>query len=246
MKKKAYLLFLLLPFLALGAFVGWAETPLGPMPEALAALDSGGGVQVVQTPWLVFSPAGGQGESGLIFYPGGRIDPRSYSPAARRLAEAGFLVVIPPMPLNLAVLDAKAAEEIIGAFPKVQHWAVGGHSLGGAMAADFALKNPDRVQGLVLWASYPASSADLSGLDLEVVSIYGSRDAVSDRERVEAARAQLPSSTRWVLIEGGNHAQFGWYGDQPGDGVADISRADQQAEVVAATQQLLEAIGGQP
>jgi pimeloyl-ACP methyl ester carboxylesterase len=209
------------------------------MPEALAALQSDDAVQVETEPWLIFRPAGDEPSTGLILYPGGRVDPRAYAPAARAIAEDGFLVVITPMPLNLAFFAPDGAADVMAAFPEVERWAVGGHSLGGAMTARFAHQNPDVVAGLALWASYPASSDDLSGHDLAVASIYGTHDGLATGDEIAASRPLLPPDTRWTAIEGGNHAQFGWYGPQSGDNEATVSREDQQAHIVAATLELL-------
>jgi pimeloyl-ACP methyl ester carboxylesterase len=167
------------------------------------------------------------------------VDPRSYAPAARTIAQEGYLVVIVPMPLNLAVFASDAAAEVIMAYPEVSHWAIGGHSLGGAMAARFAYSHPDDVQGLVLWAAYPDGSNDLSGRRLPVSSIYGTLDGLATPEKIAASHALLPMTAEWVAIEGGNHAQFGWYGPQSGDNPATISREGQQRQVVAATLELL-------
>jgi hypothetical protein len=209
------------------------------MPEALAALESDSLVQVTTDRWLVFKPANEEPTTGLILYPGGRVDPRSYSPAARAVAAEGYLVVIVPMPLNLAVFASDAAADVIAAHPNVSHWAIGGHSLGGAMAARFAYGHPAEVQGLVLWAAYPDSSNDLSHRDLAVTSIYGTLDGLATTEKIDASRPLLPPTTEWVAIAGGNHAQFGWYGPQSGDNSATISREEQQRQVVAATLELL-------
>ncbi|MFC2046593.1 alpha/beta hydrolase [Chloroflexota bacterium] len=217
----------------------WASTAATPMPEALVALESDARVHVETDPWLVFRPVDQDPNAGLILYPGGRVDPRAYAPTARALAEEGYLVVVVPMPLNLAVLAPGRAAEVMAAFPGMERWAVGGHSLGGAMAANFAHSNPEAVRGLVLWAAYPAGGDDLSGYQLAASSIYGTRDGLATPDKIDAARPLLPPDTQWTAIEGGNHAQFGWYGPQPGDNEATISREEQQAQIVAATLQLL-------
>jgi dienelactone hydrolase len=237
--KRWWWLLLLLPILGVAAFVIWAGTGPGPMPEALAALEPDAGVHVETAPWLVFRPANQDPTVGLVLYPGGRVDPRAYAPAARALAEEGYLVVIVPMPLNLAVLAPGRAAEVMAAFPGVKSWAVGGHSLGGAMAANYAHSNPEAVRGLLLWAAYPAAGDDLSGHQLAVSSIYGTRDRLATPKEIDASRPLLPPDTGWTAVEGGNHAQFGWYGSQPGDGEATISREEQQAQIVAATLGLL-------
>jgi pimeloyl-ACP methyl ester carboxylesterase len=231
--------------LAGGGFVLWASLGPAPQPAALAALRTGEGVVVETEPWLIFRPAEAQPATGLILYPGGRVDARAYAAPARAIAAEGYRVVIVPMPLNLAVLGSGRAADVIDAFPQIERWAVGGHSLGGAMAARFADEHRTQVAGLVLWASYPAESSDLSSADLAVVSIYGTRDGLADPETVRAARALLPGDARWVAIEGGNHAQCGDYGPQSGDNPATISRQEQQALTVSATVELLRQLEGQ-
>jgi dienelactone hydrolase len=230
--KRWWWLLLLIPLLLVGGFVIWAETPLGPMPEALAAMESDALVQVEQGDWFTFRPLGSEPLDGAIIYPGGRVDPRSYAPMARALAEQGHLIIITPMPLNLAVFNPDAAVAVIAANPEIDFWLVGGHSLGGAMAANFTRRNPGLVVGLFLWAAYPSSNDDLSGLDLNVVSIYGTLDGLATGDKIDASRPLLPADTTWAAIEGGNHAQFGWYGDQPGDNTATISREEQQNQIL--------------
>jgi pimeloyl-ACP methyl ester carboxylesterase len=209
------------------------------MPEALAALETSSEVDVETGPWLVFRPAAGEPTTGLILYPGGRVDPRAYAPPARAMAAQGYLVVVVPMPFNLAVFGLDRAADVMAAFSEIQHWALGGHSLGGSMAARFARLNPDRVEGLALWASYPAGGDDLSQSRLRVASIYGTLDGLVTPGDIAASRALLPADTEWVTIEGGNHAQFGWYGPQGRDNPATISREDQQEQIVSATVRLL-------
>ncbi|MFW5713337.1 MAG: alpha/beta hydrolase, partial [Brevefilum sp.] len=173
--------------------------------------------------------------TGLIFYPGARVDPRAYAPHARSIAAEGFRVVIVPMPLNLAFLGIGRASRVVEANPEIEHWAVGGHSLGGAMAAEFVNNNPGMVKGLVFWAAYPAENTNLSSFDLEVMSIYATNDGLATPDEVLSARSRLPVDAEFVEIHGGNHAGFGWYGQQRGDGKLDITKTDQQSRIVAAT-----------
>ena len=240
--KKLWWLLIVVPVLAAAGFVVWAERTPPPMPEALSALESDASVQVTTDRWLVFRPVRQEPQIGLILYPGGRVDPHSYAPSARAIAAGGYLVVIVPMPLNLAIFASGAAADVIAAYPEVSSWAIGGHSLGGAMAARFAFGHSDQVQGLVLWAAYPDSSNDLSDRTLPVTSIYGTLDGLATPEKIEASRVLLPGTTEWVAVEGGNHAQFGWYGPQSGDNPATITREEQQREVVEATLRLLQSL----
>jgi pimeloyl-ACP methyl ester carboxylesterase len=228
--------------LAAVGFVAWATIIPAPMPEALATLQSDSRVRVDGGAWWVFQPAGQAAGTGLILYPGARVDARAYAPTARAVAAEGYLVAIVPMPLNLAVFAPDRAAEVMAAFPQVRVWAIGGHSLGGAMAARFAYLHPGAVKGLVLWAAYPASDNSLAGRDLAVVSVYGTRDGLATPDKIAASRPLLPATTLWAPIEGGNHAQFGWYGPQDGDNAAAISREAQTAQVVSATLKLLKSL----
>jgi len=234
---------LLIAVIAGGAW--WVRDVPPPMAEALAAMASDDNVTFAGTNgWLIFRPAGDvTGPStGLIFYPGGKVDPRAYAPFARALATAGHLAVIVPMPLNLAILGADLAADVISFYPETTTWAIGGHSLGGAMAARFASRNPALVDGLLLVAAYPAASDSLAGSALAVVSVYGTVDGLATIEKIDASRALLPETTVWVPVEGGNHAQFGWYGEQAGDNPATISRVDQQNMLFDAALRLMGAI----
>lgn len=226
-----------------GIFLVWANTPLGPMPEAEIALQSNNQVTVTLNPWITFEPTATDGtavETGFILYPGGHVDARSYAPPARAIAEEGYLVVIPPMPLSLAVFNPDAAADIIDAHDEITSWVIGGHSLGGAMAANYVYNNPEQIDGLVLWASYPAENNSLALSDLPVLNIYGTNDGQADA--LWEARDRLPPETQWLVIEGGNHAQFGWYGRQSGDGEATITREQQQEIFTQATISLLDSV----
>ncbi len=245
--KKILLAVVGVLLLAVLGFVVWASITNPIMPTAIAALRSDSSVKITANSpggdWLVFEPAASAApDTGLIFYPGGKVDYRAYAPYASALAARGYLVVIPRMPLNLAVLDSDAATKIIPAFPQVKHWAVGGHSLGGSMAANYAVHHLQQVQGLVLLASYPASSDSLAQQDIQVVSIYGTNDGLATGDKIDASRALLPKDALFVPIQGGNHAQFGDYGLQSGDNPATTSRAEQQKQAVEVTAELLKTI----
>lgn len=223
---------------AIAGFLIWAETPLQAMSEAEAALQSDAQVTVEQDAWITFYPVQETSDTALILYPGGRVEANAYAPPARAIAEHGYLVILQPMPLNFAFLNANAADDIIAAHPEIRHWVIGGHSLGGAMAANYVYNHPGAVDALLLWASYPAENNDLSDREeLLVLSIYGTNDG--HPEELAAAADRLPPQTKWLVIEGGNHAQFGYYGRQPGDGEATISREQQQEQIINATLALL-------
>lgn len=199
------------------------------MPEAQIALKSNEAVKVNRDPWIVFEPISGMEAAGFIFYPGGRV-----------LAEAGHLAILLPMPLNLAILNPDAANAIIDGYPGIKRWAIGGHSLGGVMAARYANHHPEKVHGLVLMAAFPESGVDLSEAKLAVASIYGELDGLARVDEVEVSFDRLPPNSDNVLIVGGNHAQFGWYGAQIGDNSAEISHQEQHEQVIQATLAILQ------
>jgi hypothetical protein len=241
-RNKIILGSLLIVTVVLVGFVVWAETPLGPMAEAYEALQNDSAVTVSVGNWLIFSPRSSNASKGFIIYPGGRVDYRAYAPAAHAIAAEGYLCVIVAMPLNLAVFGVNIASEVITSYPQISSWAIGGHSLGGTMAAQFAYDNPSKIQGLVLWAAYPASGTNLTKQTLLVTTIHGTNDGLVTSTQIDSALNLLPANTVRVEIAGGNHAQFGWYGEQSGDNAAMIARTSQQSQIINATVELLRKI----
>ncbi len=241
LKSKKFWLFLIIAALLIGGGIGLNAylTPLPAMPEAQAALHSNRQIQVTIDETIAFRPAIITPTTGLIFYPGGLVEPEAYAPMARDIAEQGYLVVIAPMPYNLAILNPERANDIIAAHPEINRWAVGGHSVGGVAAAQFVKKHPNLVQGLIFWAAYPTAAEDLSQWTGSVACLYATNDGLATEEDIAASRSLLPPATQWTPIIGGNHAQFGWYGPQEGDKPASITRQEQQQIIVAATRALL-------
>ncbi len=171
--------------------------------------------------YTVFYPKPDKNKNkGLIFYPGGKVEETAYSPILNRLSGEGITCVLIKMPFHLAVFDVNAADGIMEQFPEITSWYMGGHSLGGAMASSYAVKHSEDVAGLILLAAYPVSKSYLPA-----VIIYGSEDKVLNRDK-------LKGLTGLIEIQGGNHAQFGNYGIQKGDGTPSISSEEQQIETV--------------
>lgn len=232
-------LLIVLAVLVIG-FVIWALNPLQPTADALAALESTSKVTVTQTnDYVSFMPTGTTPTKAFVFYPGGRVDYRAYAAPLHKLAEQGYLAILLPVRLNLAFFDINAADRAIPDFPEIQDWAVGGHSLGGVAASQYAAKNED-LDGVVYWASYPADDK-LKNSDMAFTSIYGTLD-MGGMEGFQSSASLLPADTEFVVIEGGNHSQFGNYGLQPGDNPATITWQEQQAQAVAATARLLDSL----
>ena len=175
--------------------------------------------------------------AGLIFYPGAKVQPESYAPLMQRYAEAGVLCILVKPLFNLALLDSNAAQGLQEQFPDIDTWLLAGHSMGGLAASEFTARNKDNISGVVFLASYPI--ADLSGFAGHSLSIAGSNDRVINLTSMEDSFDKLAKQTRQLVIEGGNHANVGNYGDQSGDGKATIPREEQQQQAVAATLELL-------
>ncbi len=162
---------------------------------------------------------------GLIFYPGGKVEYTAYVPLMQACAEKGILCVLVEMPFHLAVLDINAADGIREEYPEIEDWYIGGHSLGGSMAASYLADHAEDYEGLILLGSY--STADLSDTDLAVLSVFGSEDKVMNREKYEDNKSNLPSDFTECIIDGGCHAYFGMYGAQDGDGTPTITNEEQ-------------------
>jgi len=167
-------------------------------------------------------------KNGIVFYPGAKVESSAYVPLAQYLADYGFCCAIVKMPFHLAMLDISAADDVIITSSSVENWWIVGHSLGGAMASAYAEGNQDILQGIVFLAAYPAR--DLSGTGLSALTLYGSEDGVLNRDKLQETAKMLPEDTRTSVIEGGNHAGFGEYGPQAGDGRAFITSDWQQQQ----------------
>lgn len=158
----------------------------------------------------------------LIFYPGGKVEYTAYTPLLVKLAEEGITGILVKMPFNLAVFNINAADKIFNDLPEIKNWYIGGHSLGGAMASSYASDNSESIKGLILLAAYPVDD-----ISMPVLAVYGSNDGILDITKLQNTKSI-------VEIEGGNHAYFGNYGEQGGDGTATITREEQQEKTVAA------------
>jgi predicted alpha/beta-hydrolase family hydrolase len=181
--------------------------------------------------------------TGVVFVPGARVDSRAYAHILRSLAEAGYLVTVLKEPFGFAIIDADHGRKVLDLHPEIAHWVVGGHSLGGSVAASLA-DNDDRVDGLVLFASYPRDPIIRN--DLKVLVISGTADEFATPADIEVSKEKLPPSTSFVAINGAVHSSFGDYGDQPGDGAPTIERSAAQAEISKATLELMARVAPPP
>ena len=223
--------------LASAGFVAYTRInryPALPNPTVLPLLPTG----IAPNAWRVFAPSVPT-DKGFIFYPGGLVDVDAYAWLGPELAQRGIFTVIVPMPLDLAILNPAEAEKVLKTYPNIKYWAIGGHSLGGAMAGQFLASHTQdtaRVHGLVLWGSRLSAGIDVSKLPVNVVSIYGTRDGIAPKDiTAEQRRAGLPGSASLVAVDGGNHSMFGDYGLQKGDNPLDIPLDKARKQIVGAT-----------
>jgi dienelactone hydrolase len=243
-RRTIALVFLALLVIGAGGAAWWLQ-PMPLLPEAQASLGAKPDVAFQKSgsnyEWM---PPSMHYDVGLVVYPGAKVPPAAYGPLAQRIAAHGYLVVVVSMPLNLAVLGIDSARSVIAAHPEVHRWAIAGHSLGGAMAAQFIAGNPGVMRGLALWAAYSAS--DISGSSAACSSVYGTLDAGVTSITSLESRGRLPADCVFVTVIGGNHEQMGDYTGQPDDPPATITRDDQQGQVAEATLEMLARVQAQP
>ncbi|HKJ39322.1 MAG TPA: alpha/beta hydrolase [Anaerolineales bacterium] len=224
-----------------GLFTLWAQNPYSASEIALQALESDDLVLVNEESGLItFEPVNAQSDIGFIFYPGGRVDYRAYAPVLHKIAAHGYFVALVSVPLNMAIFNTNAADSVMELFPNIQQWVVGGHSLGGVTASSYASENLVQIDGLVFWASYPADDS-LKDTNIKALTIYGTNDMEGDKQ-INISKSRLPDSALFITIDGGNHAQFGSYGPQPGDRPATITDEEQWAQAAELTVQFLESL----
>lgn len=206
---------------------------------AKTSLESKDGIVVEnRSDYVLFD---GPNESNLlVFYPGARVDYRAYAPLMHRLAESGLDCVLVKMPLNFAIFKQNAFDDVMDSlhvgYQPYEHFYIGGHSMGGAMAAVYAANNSEKVEALIMLAAYPTKPL---ASDLKTLEIYGSNDTVINREKLSEGAQYLPENAVIYEIAGGNHAQFGDYGKQSGDGEATITADKQLDETVEQISNLL-------
>lgn len=211
--------------LCLGAFFWYVSDYYHADARAMAIAQQGTGIETVEN-LTVLSPDT-PSDTAIIFYPGAKVQAEAYLPLLDTLRQSGLICVLVHMPFHLAVLDVNAAQDVIDRFPEVTHWYVAGHSMGGAMASRFAAGHPDAVDGVILlgaylYGDYPAE---------DTLTVYGSLNS--------SVAEKIDYTDNVVVIDGGNHAQFGNYGPQKGDLPAEISAEEQQAQAVEAIQAFL-------
>ena len=215
-------------------------------PLALEAMQSNAAVTVALEPWIVMKRRAALARTGLIFYPGGQVAPEGYAEPLRAIATAGYLVVLVPMPLELAVLAPNRADDVVAAFPGIERWVIAGHSLGGAMAGQYVFHHPERMSGLLLWDAYLDPAYDLRQATLPVRQLYRTGDDAQMPEKYRETQRFLPPQTEYVALPGASHMNYGRFiaGErlqsvEPTFTQATIPIETQHARIVAASIEFL-------
>ena len=234
-------------------FTLWASLAYQASAEGEAALGSNREVIVERADvYWSFRPRVDPERTGLVFFAGALVEPAAYAPLTRAIAAARFPVLLIELPRRGAFGGADGPEVLNRARDAmtrqadVDRWVIAGHSLGGWVACTFVRRKDPRIAGLVLVGTSHPRDFSLADVTFPVTSIYGTRDTVADADKVERNRRNLPPSTRVVAIDGGNHSQFGYYGFQPGDWPATISREAQQKLTLQAILDTLRAVTPSP
>ncbi|WP_175638417.1 alpha/beta fold hydrolase [Metabacillus schmidteae] len=242
MKRKiTYILLgitLLLVVLFLGFFT-WSQQTYKPSSELYTLIDESE-IQY-EDDWIIFNQHSTT-KLGIVLYPGAKVEPEAYSYYGQQLAEKGYLVAIPNVRFNFALLDSSKATKIIESYPSVEKWIIGGHSLGGVAAAKFAYDHPKKVDGVFLLGSYTSEGNDFSKTMTPILSLYAEKDGLTTVGKINETKELLSRNATIHEIKGGNHAQFGVYGFQKGDNEAAISVKKQQDEMVSVTSEWINEI----
>lgn len=225
-------LYSLLGILLMGSitFFVWSQFTYKPTKEALSLIED-----KKDEDHIVFGEK--EAKIGIIFYQGAKVEVEAYSYLGESLAKDGYFVVMPKLPLNLAILGINAVDSVMEQYPEVQKWYVAGHSMGGAMISKYAFQHEDKVDGIIFLGSYPAD--DFSTKSIPMLSIYGEIDALATVEKIENNKKLMSKNTTMHMIKGGNHAHFGMYGEQKGDNASLITAKAQRDETVKVIEQWL-------
>ncbi len=230
-KKLILLIILIIIAVALISFLVYVSDYYHADSRALNALSSTNTYTVDNNDnFITFTPLGNKSDTGVIIYPGGKVQAESYAVMASQLAANGYMTVIVKMPFNLVIFDTNKANKVITNHTEIQNWVIAGHSLGGVFASDYALKQ-DKIKGVIYLAAYP--SANASNGSFKSISIRGSLDNLTTSEDISKNLDKFPANTIFITIAGGNHYNIGDYGAQAGDNNSTITREDQQKLTVA-------------
>lgn len=227
--KITLILIIVLTLLAAGGYYYLSENTYKAMPVTYKTMAQEN--VVVDDGLIVINPPA-EPIANLVFYPGGLVENQAYVILGDLLSKQGIRVFIPKMPFNLSILSNSEFEKVYEKYKDDKKWYIGGHSLGGASASIYAAKNPGKVAGVIFLGAYPSDTSNLAKLDIPVLSMIGTFDVLVDKDKYVSTKTLLPADTQYVVIEGGNHSYYGYYGMQKDDMGGTITRWDQHNIVV--------------
>ncbi len=240
-KKIISIILLIIILIGVGAFTYYVSDYYHADSRAMVALNSTDSYIVQNTvDFITFTPTSNQSTTGVIIYPGAKVQAESYTVIASQLANNGYTTIIVKMPFNLAFFGTNKANDVIKNHQEISSWVICGHSLGGVFASDYAVNNQDKINGVIYLAAYPSSNA--SNATFKALSIRGSLDGFTLSEDISANLGKFPVNTTFITIEGGNHYNYGDYGIQAGDNNSTITREEQQNQTIKAILQFLKTI----
>jgi len=231
--KKRLIIIIILAFLFAGLvyFAYYVSDYSHADSTAIAALSPNGSYSVVDTAnSITFTPIENKSSIGIIFYPGAKVQPEAYSLIASKLATNGYTTIIVKMPFNLAFFGTNKADDVIAQHGEISTWVMAGHSLGGVFASDYAVNHQNKIKGVIYLASFPNTNA--SNATFKALSIRGSLDGLATSDQISQNLNKFPANTTFIIIEGGDHANFGDYGFQAGDNNSTITKQEQQEMTV--------------
>ena len=240
-KKIIKLILTLLLCSVIGFFI-WLSSYYAPTQQAESYLKSNNYVEVIiDNNFICYTPKNITPKKGFILYPAAKVDVKSYSQICNMIAAKGYKVVAIDMPFNYSAFGKNKANKIIQKYSDIQNWVIGGDSLGGLVATRYVNSNISKIGGVVLISSYPIDSY-LKEINMNVLSIWGSKDGVINFQSLIDAKKKLPTKTTYLEIEGANHSQFGDYGKHKGDEEPLIDGDKQKQKTVDSIVQFLEQI----
>jgi hypothetical protein len=231
-KQLILIFFLVFVLVGVGGFLIYASDYYRADSIAKATLSPTNSYKVSNTAnFITFTPNQNQSTTGVIIYPGAKVEADSYSVIASQLATNGFTTIIVKMPFNLAFFGMGRADQVIANHPEITSWVMMGHSLGGVFASEYALNHQDKVKGVIYLSAYPNTNS--SNATFKALSLRGSLDGITSPEDISNNLYKFPSNTTFITIDGGNHYNFGDYGVQTGDSNSTITKSEQQNLTVA-------------
>lgn len=225
-------------------FLIWNWTTFQSRGLPKGVLESGNGMRVTQNKdQIIFKSDVTTSKLEVIFFQGAMTDPKAYAPLCRSLAQQGFTCHLIKMAGRLPIKDYKKIYRLFDL--QAGNYVIGGHSQGGKIAAQVVFENPNVFKGLFLLGTSHPRDISLANHTLPMLKLYAAKDGLASVKEVLANQDKLPTQAELVLIEGGNHSQFGYLGQLFMDERPQISRYEQQKQTLEHLANFLQKISQQ-